>query len=230
MFSRNLWEYDFTPATVHPERFHEPSKWKAPRKVFVCSMGDLFHHKVVAQKWEALFTVWSIMGQLPRHTFIVLTKRPEMAYSQLHPMGDLSVHLQRQDWCKTWPLPNVWVGTTVENQEQADLRIPALLQIPAAVRWVSCEPLLGPIHLDPWYFRTQQTVAERLHHPGALDWVVAGPETGPGKRPCEWEWLESLMLDCHDAEIPFFLKKFADGRPVTPDRIDLRQYPEVHHA
>ncbi|KKK81208.1 hypothetical protein LCGC14_2815810, partial [marine sediment metagenome] len=126
----------FRPGVMHNDVIHKPAHGKKPRKIFVCSMGDIFHKDV---DWNHLFAVWQMMGMIKRHTFIVLTKRPENALSHL--TGSLGFHLKRQDWCRpnAWPLPNVWLGVTAENQQRADERIPILLQIPAAVRFVSIE-------------------------------------------------------------------------------------------
>ncbi|MFJ7525187.1 DUF5131 family protein [Streptomyces griseus] len=157
--------------TNHPDTLTEPLRWKKPRKVFVNSMSDLFHARVPR---DFLAQVFAVMAATPQHTYQILTKRPERAARILgggckcgHPNGE---HFRASmEWAATshsptyvpglehgiyhrsgWPLPNVWIGTSVENQKYADLRIPALLKTPAAVRFLSCEPLLGPVDLSPW--------------------------------------------------------------------------------
>ena len=156
---------------VHSDALTEPLRWKKPRKVFVNSMSDLFHARVPQ---EFLARVFAVMAATPQHTYQILTKRPERAARILnerckcgHPNGE---HFRAaMEWAATdhsptyvpglehgiyhragWPLPNVWIGTSVENQKYADLRIPALLDTPAAVRFLSCEPLLGPVDLTDW--------------------------------------------------------------------------------
>ena len=141
--------------TLHPERLEEPLKWKKPRRVFVCSMGDLFHEDVPD---EFIYEIWDVMVQSKQHTFLVLTKRPDRMKSFIE-----KVMCNRMDYALTFggtpegkkarkwaqkPVQNVWLGVTAENQEQADKRIPILLQIPATVRFVSVEPMLGPIRLQ----------------------------------------------------------------------------------
>jgi len=192
MFSRNLWDYDFTPGTFHADRLDQPKRWKKPRKIFVCSMGDIAHPDVGV---EALAPVFEVFRECPRHTFMLLTKRPEN---------------MRALWqCYIHPIPdNVWIGVTAENQKMADERIPVLLDIPAKVRFVSIEPMLGPVRLDQGNFP---------------DWVIAGPETGPGKRECKASWLIDVDLQCDDAGVPFFLKKHADGRLVNDSY--FQQFP-----
>ena len=159
----------------HPERLDQPARVKKPGRVFVCSMSDLFHESVTREWKQAVFTV---ACNTPRHTFMFLTKRPERV----------------MDW---WigDVPNIWLGVTAENQARADERIPILLGIPAAVRFVSVEPMLGPVDLTPWLPR--------------LDWVIAGPETGPAARTCDPAWIDHLAAHCTAANVPFF-----DKRPV----------------
>jgi protein gp37 len=159
--------------TVHPDALVEPLRWKKPRKVFVNSMSDLFHARVPR---NFLARVFAVMAATPQHTYQILTKRPDRAARILtdlcgcgagHPPGE---HFRSSmEWAATphsptyvpglkpgiyhragWPLPNVWIGTSVENQKYADLRIPALVDTPASVRFLSCEPLLGPLDLSAW--------------------------------------------------------------------------------
>lgn len=127
-----------------PERLEQPQKWKKPRNVFVCSMGDLFHKDV---PFEYIQRVWAEMEIANRHTYQILTKRPERILEYLDWMKDRQ---SRGEFAVEFSLRNVWLGVSAENQEQADKRIPLLLQIPATVRFVSCEPLLEPVDLRPW--------------------------------------------------------------------------------
>ena len=221
--------------TLHPERLDEPLRWKKPRRIFVCSMGDLFHPEVRSDFIEVMF---GIMSFLPQHTFLVLTKRPWQAEAffrnrtlaqcrqQIYWYFDDGVGPTEEEVessCGAWPLPNVWIGVTCETQARADERIPILLQIPAAVRYVSVEPMLGPIKLEHYfpeydyrptyeYFRiaygldSNKPVIVR----SGLDWVICGGETGPGARPMHPDWVRSLRDQCQAVGIPFFFKSWGD--------------------
>lgn len=196
--------------TLHPDRLEEPLHWKKPAAIFVCSMGDLFHDDVPS---EYIAQVWDTMFDAPQHAFMVLTKRPERL---LEFAGWMNSHARRIDY------DNVWLGVTAENQETADTRIPILLQIPAAKRFVSCEPLLGSIDLTAGYgaFRIgEQGVARE-----GVDWVIAGGETGPGARPMDLEWARSLRDQCAATDVPFFFKKAGQGKETPPDLM-IREMP-----
>lgn len=193
--------------TLHPEKLDEPLKWKKPRRVFVCSMGDLFHEKVHPYD---IMRIFNVMAQAKQHTFMVLTKRPENLlafYERLRPGVTIpgpyfSICGKGQGYAGSPPrLPdNIWIGVTAENQQRADERIPILLQIPAAVRFVSVEPMLGPVDLS--YFIN------------SLDWVICGGETGPGARPMHPDWVRSIRDQCRDAGTPFFFKQWGDWAPI----------------
>jgi protein gp37 len=162
-----------------PEHLDDPLRWRRPRRVFVCSGADLFHAKV---REEYLDQVWNVMEAADRHTFMVLTKRPKRMRDFL--WGNR----------KGRPVPNhIWLGVSAENQETADERLPVLIETPAAVRYVSAEPLLGPVDLK---------LQER-----AIDWVIAGGESGPGARPCALEWLESIVDQCRASGAAPFVKQ-----------------------
>lgn len=185
-----------------PERLEEPLHWRKPRKIFVCDMGDLFHEGCAVSWVEQVF---SVMAACPQHAFQVLTKRSSTMRTLLssetfrkHVFGALE---------PTWPLPNVWVGVSVENQHFADERIPVLLQTPAAVRWISCEPLLGQVQLLRW----MQHPSEQL--PG-VDWVVCGGESGPNARPMDPNWARCLRGQCELTDVPFFFKQWGEWAPL----------------
>ena len=194
--------------TFHPKRLQEPMRWRKPAKIFVCSMGDLFHPDV---KDEWLDKIFAVMAMCPQHTFMVLTKRPERMREYmagncterwLDEAVDLVYNCEYVDW-KTFPLPNVWLGVTAENQEQTDKRIPVLLDTPAAKRFVSVEPMLGPVDVRR-YLYDRSTV---------LDWVICGGETGPKARPMHPDWVRSLRDQCQIAETPFFFKQWGEWAP-----------------
>jgi len=199
--------------TLHEDRLGEPLRWKKPRRVFVCSMGDLFHESV-PESW--ILAVYTAMEKCPQHTFLLLTKRIHIAAEVLNKFTG-----------RSWPLPNVWLGVTAENQQRADERIPILLQIPAAVRFVSIEPMLGPVNLNFIGFdgvRPISAFGRCSYHTHlykteclcnsprsvGIDWVICGGETGPGARPMHPEWVRSLRDQCQAAGISFFLKSWGE--------------------
>lgn len=186
--------------TLHPERLDEPLKRRKPTMYFLCSMGDLFHEDVST---TFIADVWNIMRQCPQHTFQILTKRP-------YPMLSIVT-----DWGIV--LPNVWLGVTAENQAMADKRIPLLLQTPAAVRFVSAEPLLRSIDLDlylPNNVYERNAPLMNYHKPGPrLDWVIIGGESGPGARPMHPQWVRDVRDQCQAAGTPWFFKQWGAWTP-----------------
>lgn len=188
--------------TLHEDRLDEPLTWKKPRTVFVCSMGDLFHDLVPETFQRA---VWGIMKACPQHTFMVLTKRPEL----------MKFRLERYVYPLIGVLPNVWGLVTAENQEQADKRIPELLAIPFAVHGVSIEPMLGPVNIAPHLSQWRYEDAEFPHPNNRLDWVIVGGETGPGARPMHPEWARSVRDQCQQAGVPFFFKRWGNWIPQS---------------
>lgn len=211
----------FAKIVLHPERLAQPSSWKRPRRVFVNSMSDLFHPEVPD---EFIVRTFGVMASTERHQFQILTKRPRRALQLLaeefrKPSIAASLAQQR---AITWPLPNVWLGVSVEDQRWADQRIPLLLETPAAVRFLSCEPLLGPLCLDHW----QGT--------NSLDWVIVGGESGPQARPMAVEWARSIRDQCVEANVAFFFKQWgghtpkAGGRTLDGETWDQWPSPKTH--
>ena len=205
---------------LHPERLDQPLRWRRPRRVFVNSMSDLFHELVPD---DYIASVFDIMGASPQHQFQVLTKRPERMSEWFEVMCAASAH-------PIWPLPNVWLGVSVENQRWADQRIPLLVQTPAAVRFLSCEPLLKPLDLTD--------------HLNGVDWVIVGGESGPGARPIAIEWVRDLIEQCRSAQTPIFVKQLgtawskAEGAEDRkggdwdewPEDLRIREYPGLTRA
>lgn len=218
-----------------------PLRWKKPRRIFVNSMSDLFHENLPD---EAIDKIFAVMALAPQHTFQVLTKRPEWmrAYfaaddrlRQINgaiwstlgtPRGSKIDH--GGHWRASLPLPNVWLGVSVEDQDAADQRIPLLLETPAAVRFLSCEPLLGALdirqHLEPW----EQNGVDMSRDVGsrvgcatgvtpAIDWVICGGQSGPGAQPMHPDWARSLRDQCQAAGVPFFFKQWGEFCPDGPD-------------
>lgn len=217
----------------------QPLRWKRPRRIFVNSMSDLFHE---ALPDEAIDKVFAVMALAPQHTFQVLTKRAQRMrdyLTKLPARQDMLDCGPALDWSK-FPLPNVWLGVSVERQQEADERIPLLLDTPAAVRFLSCEPLLGPIHLTHIRFRgksggmedwdaldphlEQHDGESPLGNVNTVGWVIVGGESGPGARPMAIEWAHSLVMQCRDAKVACFVKQLGadprclDGTPFPTER------------
>ena len=182
------------------KRLPEPSRWKKPRTVFVCSMGDLFHKTV---SFECIDAVFSAMADYNWHTYMILTKRPQRVL-------DFYKWKREKHYIRFQDKYNVWIGVTAENQQTADERIPLLLEIPAALRFVSCEPLLS--HIEMPYIRQ-------------LDWIIAGGESGPGARPMHPDWVHSLKDQCQASGVPFFFKQWG-GKKKTGRLLDGKEYNE----
>ena len=212
---------DFNTITRSKTTFRDPLKWKEPRMIFVCSWSDFFHEDV-PEEWRR--DAWEIMGHAKEHTFLLLTKRPENIITRL-PVGWMEG--QNQYW------PHVWLGVTAENQEMADLRIPQLLRIPAAKRFVSAEPLLGPIRWDEkWLVISPEDSAGHIYtayKPG-IHWVIVGGESGPDYRVMAETWATDLRDDCAAFGVPFFFKQWSGLQPKKDPRgmkLDGREWKET---
>jgi protein gp37 len=197
----------------------KPREWKRPRKVFVCSMTDLFGEWIEQKQIDRVF---AMMALCPQHTFQVLTKRPERMQAYVSDPETINrVHLETWHLLPdtvvmkgAWPLINVQLGVTAENLECADERIPWLLKTPAAVRFLSCEPLLGPIDLrlgDSFGVPTAAEPCRELHW--LLHWIIAGGESGQQARPMHPDWARSLRDQCQAAGVPFFFKQWGEWVP-----------------
>lgn len=246
------WQFDINvreaygggPPVLIPERLAAPVRRKKPAIIGVQLMGDLFHDLV---EWNWQYKVFEMMALAQHHTFIILTKRPKPETIEL-----ISFHLKRNYAGLIIPLPNVWLGVSVENQKTADERIPILLQTPAAKRVVSIEPMLGPVDISEYlrglkticqgcvHFRQQDycyitkhnldrnntvcfdgTIEDDRWTPAGLDWVIAGCESGPNRRPAQIEWFRDLKNQCVDAGVPYFLKQMEiEGQIVKMPFID----------
>jgi protein gp37 len=249
-----------------PERIlTQPLRWKKPRTIFVNSMGDLFH-EAVPDEW--IDRVFAVMALCPQHTFQVLTKRSARmrkyvsdprAARRVHEIAcDLAVELRinviliapgiadalapagPRIYLDQWPLPNVWLGVSAERQAEAEDRIPDLLATPAAIRFVSAEPLLGPVNFRRIRIAPDHhtiidaldgyAIADSISGTGQertmLDWIIVGGESGPCARPMHPDWARSIRDQCARAGVPFFFKQWgnylpagqlmADGRPWSP--------------
>ncbi|MUO84844.1 phage Gp37/Gp68 family protein [Agrobacterium vitis] len=214
----------------------QPLQWKKPRMIFVCAHGDLFAEGV-PDEW--IDKVFAVMALAPHHTFQVLTKRPERMREYLRDdmvcsrIGEQQRKIDDDMTAYTdigvdapFPLPNVWLGVSVEDQPRAEQRIPILLDTPAAIRWISAEPLLGGFDLRKlpsvifaadinaltgtlrWDGGPTETGGQRL------DWVVAGGESGRNARPMHPDWARSLRDQCAAAGVPFLFKQWGQWGPI----------------
>lgn len=215
------------PVWTGEVRFNEPVldqplRWRRPRRIFVCAHGDLFHD-AVPDAW--IDRVVAVMARAPHHTFQILTKRAERMRSYFEALPE-----RIREWaCESsldfvrWPLPNVWLGVSAEDQQRADERIPHLLATSAAVRWISAEPLLGPLDVR-WAISHPLDIAagflQRGHFsPGLerlrrLDWIVAGGESGQSARPMHPDWARSLRDQCKAAGVAFHFKQWGNFSPT----------------
>lgn len=246
-------------ATAHEDALTAPLHWKKPRRVFVNSMSDLFHKAFTA---EFIARVFAVMAMTPQHTYQVLTKRHARMRSLLsdpdwdfqgmvgaarYDLGDTDTLVPvPEDPSWGWPLPNVWLGVSVETQQWADVRVPHLVETPAAVRFLSCEPLLGPVDLT----RLTMVKPEPPYKPGVylnalsghiigpdelidgrLNWVIAGGESGPDARPMAADWARRLRDDCSHAGVPFHFKQWGGRTPKAGGReLDGRTWDEFPEA
>lgn len=188
------------------DKLDEPLHWRKPARVFVNSMSDLFHESLPD---EAIDRVFAAIGLCPQHTFQVLTKRAGRM------LRFISNYHSRHPNLESWPLPNVWLGVSAEDQPCADGRIPLLLQAPAAVRFVSYEPALGPVDFAEYFRRSPRCPTSSciamdecscLVRAG-LDWVIVGGESGPGARPFDVQWARDTIRQCREAGVACFVKQ-----------------------
>jgi protein gp37 len=212
-------------------------------------MSDLFHENVTDEMLDKIFAV---MALCPRHMFQVLTKRPQRMFEYMASFsrkdmvnGAIWTQLGSSrgskiehggSWRRPWPLPNVWLGVSVENQKAADERIPLLLQTPAAVRFISAEPLLSELDIRVWLKALPKKagaarlvsgvafdIADRI-----LDWVICGGESGPGARPMYASWAQSLRDQCVAAGVPYFFKQWGEWLPAMQDGADNPAVQELN--
>lgn len=221
----------FTP-TFHADRLEQPLHWRKPRRVGVSFMGDLFHEAFVHAHRDR---VLEVAAKCPQHTFMLLTKRVDEMSDYFDQDGHYAWHRINSGR----PLPNVWLGTTICNQAEADHNIPILRDTPAAVRWVSIEPMLGAVDLSPWLYEEEFDPEYGPLGPTGpgpwIDWVVLGGETGPGARRMHARWAVDVWKQCRAAGVPFYWKQAGsawlpgDGTDDEDDSavLDCRELPAV---
>lgn len=239
-------EVNGRPVWTGEVRFNEewlmqPLRWKKPRRIFVCAHSDIFHEAVPDEWLDRIFAVMVLASQ---HTFQVLTKRPKRMREYVKALSagerDSEMFNHKFKGCiggvkaimsgsvKSGPLRNVWLGVTVESQTQANQRIPLLLQTPAAKRFVSIEPMLGPVNLTAIDFNrdvtcnvldgaglSRRSPCQSIPNTSCkkLDWVICGGESGPNARPMNPNWVRSLRDQCQEAKVPFMFKQWGEWCP-----------------
>jgi protein gp37 len=194
---RQLWGARAPRRFFGDNHWREPLRWEAEaaagqrrERVFCASMADVFEWRADLNEHRA--RLFQLIDETPNLDWLLLTKRPQ--------------HILRMTpWRDAWP-HNVWVGTTVENQRFADLRLPQLLRVPARVRFLSCEPLLGPLNLRSWF-------NSRGYYP--VDWIIAGGESGAHSRPMHPDWALGLLDQCQRAHVPFHFKQWGHWGPAN---------------
>lgn len=201
--------------------WRKPLAWNAKAekegqcyKVFCASLADVFEDNPQVAPWrEELVHLIAATKSLD---WLLLTKRPENVEPALRSIPLPGGVLNAWDLLESGYFSNVWLGTSVENQDQADKRIPALLAIPATIRFLSCEPLLGPLDLS-WYLAPRFSADDLRHEPwrNGVEWVIAGGESGPGARPAHEDWARSLRDQCQGYGVPFFWKQWGQWLPTS---------------
>lgn len=240
-------------------RLDQPLRWSGkPRRIFVNAQSDMFHAEVPD---EFIARVWAVMALTPMHTYQILTKRPGRMRSLLSSLAfqsrvqdsaylivsgedpDVRAPGGNATYPVTYPLPNVWLGTSVEDQKRALLRVPSLLATPAAARFISAEPLLGPVDLtrldvesrsnEGMYVINALTGENRdMGRPcrpvASIDWVIVGGESGPGARPMHPAWARSLRDQCEAAKVAYLFKQWGDWTPIVDSETFQSREPDAY--
>lgn len=214
------------PIILHHDRLDQPKHWKKRRRVFVNSLSDLFHDDVPEEYIVQVFTTMANAQWFHGHQFQVLTKRPERMKRIVEALGaGIAEQAKGNKLHFAFPLHNIWLGVSVEDQKTADERIRLLLQTPATVRWISLEPMLGSVNIKP-YLQAKFPIPGHLNLKAyqnsdthnRLDWVVVGGESGPGARPCDLAWIRSIKDQCQEAGVPVFVKQL--GANIAPLKVE----------
>jgi protein gp37 len=210
---------------THEKNLTVPLRWKRPRRIFVNSMSDLFHENIPDEWIDRIFAVMALSS---RHTYQVLTKRPERMRNYISRLAGSIEPIEAQaralgytfhfEGFSTlpWPIPNIWLGVSVEDQKRADERIPVLLDIPARIHFLSMEPLLGPVILNPLYMPAKVAAPQGTYkYVGPqVRWIVVGGESGPRARPMHPDWARSLRDQCVAADVSYFFKQWGAWKPL----------------
>jgi len=222
---------------THGDALAVPLRRRKPETYFVNSMSDLFH---VGVPFDFIDRVFAVMALCPQHTFQILTKRPERMAEYLAAghlplwkrwgLAGRDMNVDAGRWIPTfrgvdplpWPLPNVWLGTSVEDQAVAHARVPHLLDTPAAVRFLSCEPLLEEVSLADAF---ADALGYLTNPEPRIHWIIVGGESGPRRRPFDCDWARSIRDECAEAGVAFYMKQVDKVRPIPPD-LFVREFPQ----
>lgn len=257
---RSIWYgRKFTDVQCHPDQLDKPLRMRKGKRIFVCPRADLFHDAVPDEFIDKVFAVMALCGQ---HKFQVLTKRPARMMEYVNRLGKSAKIIDdaarslgytfefKGQHLIDWPIPNIWLGVSVEDQAAADERIPLLLQTPAVVRWISVEPMLGAIDLfclddyilkPKWrnepgtYNSLEGKWAASINDPDfenrtvetdltKLDWVVCGGESGPNARPLHPAWARSLRDQCAAAGTPYNFKQWGEWAPERDEHVHFGEF------
>jgi protein gp37 len=245
----------FKPGIVHEDKWGEPEMWKKPSRIFVCSMGDLFHKDIpvltynLIEDKESLNPIYdSILGNIAvwqKHTFFMLTKRPQQMKKVLENYLNRKhyyIGFSEKQSLEMQQLQNLWLGVSVENQKTANERIPILLQTQAVKRFVSIEPMLDYVFLNDIHYSKYVRVnalegcgvdvqspyqANQEFICEKLDWVILGGETGSNARPIpDQKFVKDVLLDCQQSNVPFFFKQWGSNKCNTIDGEIYQQFPD----
>ncbi|HOJ04139.1 MAG TPA: phage Gp37/Gp68 family protein [Bacteroidota bacterium] len=240
----------FTDVRCHEDRLDQPLRWMRPRKIFVNSMSDLFHEDVPD---EFIDKVFAVMALARHHVFQLLTKRPErmreylLAGFRSNRVVDQMLALKAECGVLPWSgwreqFAHVWLGVSVEDQATADERVPLLLRTPATIRFVSAEPLLGPVDFTPWLSMQltgypHQTKPQHFRSEilSLLDWIIVGGESGPKARPMDLDWVRSIRDQCRASSVPLLVKQLPGSKgkvikdiSLFPADIQIQEYPHAY--
>ncbi len=245
----DVWGHGKPRRLLSDKNWNEPIKWNGEaeksgvrRRVFCSSMADVFDTEVPTEWRVRLF---DLIRRTPSLDWLLLTKRPAAVMRLLNDAADQirakqfeNCRQQRdmldlEDWIRDWimsdPPENVWVGASCEDQKTADVRIPALLKVPAVLRFLSCEPLLGPIELFDSSGWSTRDALQQLGKPLGIDWVIVGGESGHGARPMHPDWARSLRHQCQAAGIPFFFKQQGEWVETKLDSVGIVRANRTGH-
>jgi len=236
---------------LNEKKLLDPLRWNRPRRIFVNSMSDLFHENVPDEWIDRIFAVMALAS---RHTFQVLTKRPGRMHEYLCKLSDFGPFAAqlRIDRCAAeinggsfvgsgWPLQNVWLGVSVEDQKSADERIPLLIQTPAETRFISYEPALAPVDFSYWFSLPRRENFENDplaialardmiqtgtgDAPRAIDWIICGGESGPGARRFDPAWARSVVQQCKAAGVACFVKQMGSDARTSHETLGPGEDP-----
>jgi protein gp37 len=219
------YEFPFKDIRYWTESLIEPNRIKKPSMIFVNSMSDTFHAN---RTFVSINAVFSIMSDIDRHIYQIYTKRPSVMLQFFKWKNELAKKMATNNIIRWKPKDNIWFGVSVENQKEAYKRLPDFIKLDASVKFVSAEPLLERIDISLWM------VSGYMEPPfnDIINWVIIGCESGPGKRPCKIEWVEYLVKQCKEYNIPLFVKQLnINGKVVKdinlfPEHLRIRQMPE----